>query len=79
MQNRNIQDTFLNIIRKSGSPVNIFVTNGFMIKNAKILGYDNFAVLIESEGKTMLVYKHAISSIDALKKVELFDENSKEE
>ncbi len=60
---QSIQDVFLNTARKSGTPVSIHVTNGFMIKNAIIISFDNYAVLVEADGKQMMVYKHAISTI----------------
>lgn len=59
----NIQDSFLNAVRKADVPVMIYVTNGYLIKNAKVKGFDNFSILIDTEGKQTLVYKHAVSSI----------------
>ena len=59
----NIQDQFLNAARRGGVPVSVFVTNGFKITGAKVLGFDNYAVLLETNGQQMLVYKHAVSSI----------------
>ncbi len=60
---RSVQDNFLNQARKSQAPVAIHVTNGFLIKDASIKAYDNYAILIETGGKQMMVYKHAISTI----------------
>ncbi len=59
----NIQDQFLNAVKRDGVPVSVFVTNGFKITGAKVIGFDNYAVLIETNGQQMLVYKHAVSSI----------------
>lgn len=58
----NLQDSFLNQVRKDGVPVTIYLVNGFQIKGM-IRGFDNFTVVLESDGKQMLVYKHALSTI----------------
>lgn len=62
-QSSAVQDSFLNAARKQQARVSIHVTNGFQIKSAKILSFDSFVLLLESGGKQMLVFKHAISSI----------------
>ena len=59
----NIQDTFLNTMRQDKVSATVVVTNGFQIKNAHIKGFDNFVILLEVNGRQMLLYKHAISSI----------------
>lgn len=69
----NLQDTFLNNVRKSGVLVTVHVTNGFQIKNVRVLGYDNFVVILESEQKQMMIYKHAISSITPEKSVAFYN------
>jgi len=58
----NLQDSFLNQIRKENMPVIIYLVNGFQLRGA-VKGFDNFTVIIENEGKQQLVYKHAISTI----------------
>ena len=58
----NIQDAFLNNIRKENIPVVIYLVNGFQIRGL-VRGFDNFSVIIENEGKQQLVYKHAVSTI----------------
>lgn len=58
----NLQDSFLNQIRRDEVEVQTFLTNGVRIKG-KIKGFDNFTVLIISGGKQHLVFKHAISTI----------------
>lgn len=74
----NIQDRFLNAVRQKNIPVSIIVTNGYQIKNARIVGFDNFVLLINTEdGNEMLLFKHAISSIIPTQKVTL--DASKEE
>jgi len=60
-QSVNIQDQFLNQLRKDGTYVTVFLLNGFQIRG-QVKGFDNFTVLFESEGKQQLVYKHAIST-----------------
>lgn len=73
MKNINLQDTFLNNARKEKISVTIHVTNGFQIKNAKIMGYDNFVIILECDGKQMMLYKHAVSSITPEKAIEVFE------
>ncbi len=73
MKNINLQDSFLNNARKEGVTVTIHVTNGFQIKNAKILGYDNFVVILEYDSKQMMLYKHAISSITPDKAIAFYE------
>ncbi|MEA5059285.1 MAG: RNA chaperone Hfq [Clostridia bacterium] len=74
----NLQDTFLNVARRERVPVTIHITNGYQINNAIILGYDSFVLLVETEGKQMLLYKHAISTITPQKRVEYNKEPKKE-
>ncbi|HOB20276.1 MAG TPA: RNA chaperone Hfq [Candidatus Atribacteria bacterium] len=57
-----LQDLFLNQIRKEYIPVTIHLTNGFQLKG-QVKGFDSFIVILESEGKQMMIYKHAISTI----------------
>ncbi|WP_010169230.1 RNA chaperone Hfq [Candidatus Epulonipiscium viviparus] len=58
----NLQDVVLNQLRKERIISTVFLTNGFQIKGT-IKGFDNFVVLVDSEGKQQLLYKHAISTI----------------
>lgn len=67
----NLQDAFLNQVRKQKLEVTIHVTNGYQINHATILGYDNFVILAECGGKQMLIYKHAVSTISPAQKVEM--------
>ncbi|MCL6609949.1 MAG: RNA chaperone Hfq [Peptococcaceae bacterium] len=64
----NLQDAFLNQVRKENIPVTIFLVNGFQLKGM-VKGFDNFTVILESEGKQMMVYKHAISTISPMRPV----------
>ncbi|EGQ27439.1 RNA chaperone Hfq [Mammaliicoccus sciuri] len=73
MAQGNMQDTFLNALRKNNTFVTIFLLNGFQLKGL-IKSYDNYTVLLESEGKQQLIYKHAISTFAPAKPVILKDE-----
>lgn len=64
----NLQDAFLNQVRKDNIPVTIFLVNGFQLKGM-VKGFDNFTVILESDGKQMMVYKHAISTVSPMKPV----------
>lgn len=61
-QSNNIQDIFLNNARKSKTLVSIHLVNGFQLRGV-VKGFDNFTVILDSEGKQMLVYKHSITTI----------------
>ncbi|MFD0943401.1 RNA chaperone Hfq [Savagea faecisuis] len=61
MTTQNMQDVFLNSLRKEGIFVTVFLTNGFQLKGI-IKSYDNYTVLLETDGKQQLIYKHAIST-----------------
>ncbi|WP_077211607.1 RNA chaperone Hfq [Bacillus dakarensis] len=69
-QSINIQDQFLNQLRKDGTSVTVFLLNGFQLRG-QIKGFDNFTVLFESEGKQQLVYKHAISTFAPQRNVQI--------
>ncbi|OON95838.1 MAG: RNA chaperone Hfq [Epulopiscium sp. Nele67-Bin005] len=69
-KNVNLQDVVLNQLRKEKIFVTVFLTNGFQIKGT-IKGFDNFVVLLESEGKQQMLYKHAISTVCPSKNVTL--------
>ncbi|BDR64243.1 RNA chaperone Hfq [Clostridium tetani] len=73
----NLQDIFLNSARKNRIEVTIHLTNGFQIKGF-VKGFDNFTVILDSLGKQMLIYKHAISTITPSKDI-LFTAQSTEE
>ncbi|AOV08199.1 RNA chaperone Hfq [Sporosarcina ureilytica] len=61
MKQGNMQDVFLNTLRKNNIFVTVFLMNGFQLKGL-IKSYDNYTVLLETEGKQQLIYKHAIST-----------------
>lgn len=58
----NLQDLFLNNARRNKIPVIIYLTNGFQLKG-NVKGFDNFTVILDNEGKQMMIYKHAVSTI----------------
>lgn len=62
MKNLNLQDVFLNSARKEKIQVTIYLTNGFQFRGV-VKGFDSFTVVLESEGRQNLVYKHAISTV----------------
>ncbi len=64
----NIQDNFLNQIRKENIPVVVYLVNGFQIRGL-VKAFDNFTVVIESEGKQQLIYKHAVSTFTPTRNV----------
>ena len=68
----NLQDTFLNNMRKNNIFVTVFLLNGFQLKGI-VKSYDNFTVLLETDGKQQLIYKHAISTFVPSKNIALSD------
>ncbi len=70
----NIQDHYLNQLRKDNILVTVYLTNGFQIKG-HIRAFDNFTIIIDSEGKQQMVYKHAISTFTPQKSVSLMPSN----
>ncbi|GHV49054.1 hypothetical protein FACS189499_09750 [Clostridia bacterium] len=68
----NLQDVFLNQARKEKIPVVIYITNGFQFKGT-VKGFDNYTVVLDTDGKQSLIYKHAISTITPLKFIQVFD------
>ena len=78
MKNINLQDVFLNQARKEKIPVTIYLTNGFQFRGI-VKGFDSFTVVLDSEGRQNLVYKHAISTITPSKFISLLDQEMNEE
>lgn len=66
----NLQDVLLNQLRKDKVSITVFLTNGFQLKGT-IKGFDNFVVILESEGKQQMIYKHAISTLIPSKTINL--------
>lgn len=69
----NLQDIFLNSARKNKNQLIIHLTNGFQIKG-HVKGFDSFTVILDNEGKQLLIYKHAISTISPAKAISFTDE-----
>ncbi|MEW9033401.1 MAG: RNA chaperone Hfq, partial [Planifilum fimeticola] len=69
-QTINIQDTFLNQIRKESVPVTIYLINGFQLRGV-VRGFDNYTIIIDSDGKQQMVYNHAISTFTPARPVSL--------
>jgi len=72
-QNVNIQDQYLNQLRKNHISVTVFLTNGFQLRGI-VKGFDNFTVLLETDGKQQMIYKHAISTFAPVKNVTIENE-----
>jgi len=75
---KNLQDTFLNYIRKQKTPVTIFLVNGIKLQGV-VTWFDNFCVLLRRDGQSQLVYKHAISTIMPGQQIQLFDKLENDE
>ena len=69
---QNLQDTFLNSVRKTKTPLTIFLINGVKLQGI-VSWFDNFCVLLRRDGQSQLVYKHAISTIMPGQPVNLMD------
>ncbi|MEQ8405264.1 MAG: RNA chaperone Hfq [Oceanicaulis sp.] len=74
---QNLQDVFLNTVRKSKTPLTIFLVNGVKLQGV-VTWFDNFCVLLRREGQIQLVYKHAISTIMPSQPVQLFERDEDE-
>lgn len=70
---QNLQDLFLNTARRERSLVTLFLMNGFQLHGI-VRGFDNFTVVLESEGKQQLIYKHAISTMVPPRPIQLEQE-----
>tara|TARA_B100000575_G_scaffold182526_1_gene146638 strand:+ start:746 stop:979 length:234 start_codon:yes stop_codon:yes gene_type:complete len=71
----NLQDIFLNTVRKDKVSVTLFLVNGVKLQGI-ITWFDNFCVLLKREGVTQLVYKHAISTIMPNEDISLYEDVS---
>ena len=69
---QNLQDTFLNSVRKSKTPLTIFLVDGVKLQGV-VSWFDNFCVLLRRDGQSQLVYKHAISTIMPAQPVQLYE------
>jgi host factor-I protein len=76
-KSQNVQDVFLNHVRRAKTPVTVFLVNGVKLQGI-ITWFDNFSVLLRRDGHTQLVYKHAISTVMPGAPIQLFDASKAE-
>lgn len=76
-KSQNVQDVFLNHIRKNKVPVTVFLVNGVKLQGI-ITWFDNFSVLLRRDAHSQLVYKHAISTVMPSTPIQLFEGNKEE-
>ena len=74
----NLQDSFLNHVRKQKVPVTIFLVNGVKLQGV-ITWFDNFCLLLRRDAQSQLVYKHAVSTIQPTSPLNLADEQAADE
>ena len=74
----NLQDLFLLSTRRARMPVTVFLVNGFQMRGI-VTGFDIFVVILESDGKQQMLYKHAISTIVPVSPVDLRAADEQEE
>ncbi len=67
----NLQDAFLNGVRRDKITITLYLNNGFKLTGT-VMGFDNYVIIIETDKGQQLVYKHAITSILPYKQVKLF-------
>ena len=72
----NLQDIFLTKVKRDRVPVSMFLMNGFQLRGV-IVGFDAFVVVLDSDGKQQVIYKHAISTIAPIRPVDLTPEGSR--
>jgi host factor-I protein len=77
-KNQNVQEVFLNNVRKNKSPVTVFLINGVKLQGI-ITWFDNYSVLLRRDAHSQLVFKHAISTIMPAQPVQLFEGGRDEE
>ena len=66
----NLQDTILKEVRRDKVPVTLFLMNGFQLRGT-VSGYDNFVVVLVTDGKQQMIYKHAISTLVPIRPLKL--------
>ena len=73
-RNQNVQDVFLNHVRKNKTAVTVFLVNGVKLQGI-ITWFDNFSVLLRRDAHSQLVYKHAISTVMPVQPIQLVEGN----
>ena len=76
-KSRNVQDVFLNHVRKNKLPVTVFLVSGVKLQGI-ISWFDNFSVLLRRDSHAQLVYKHAISTVMPSEPIQLFEPSEDE-
>ncbi len=71
-KSQNVQDVFLNHIRKNKISVTVFLVNGVKLQGV-VTWFDNFSVLLRRDAHSQLVYKHAISTVMPAQPIQLFE------
>jgi len=74
---QNLQDVFLNALRKNKAPVTLFLVNGVKLQGI-VTWFDNFSVLLKRDSHSQLVYKHAISTVMPINPLRLYDEDDED-
>jgi host factor-I protein len=74
-KSQNVQDVFLNYVRKNKTPVTVFLVNGVKLQGV-VSWFDNFCLLLRRDGHVQLVYKHAVSTVMPAGPIQLFDPSS---
>lgn len=68
----NLQDVFLNKARRENINITIFLLNGYQIRGI-VKGFDNYTIILDSDNKQQMIYKHAISTIVPNEEIDLKD------
>ncbi len=71
---QNLQDKFLNTVRKEKASVTVFLVNGVKLQGV-ITWFDNFSILLKREQQVQLIYKHAVSTIMPASQISLYNDN----
>ena len=74
----NLQDVFLTKARRQSAALTVFLVNGFQMRGT-ITGFDSFVVILESEGRQQMIYKHAISTVVPAQQIDLRADDNEEE
>ena len=77
-KSQNLQDVFLNRVRKQKTPVTVFLVNGVKLQGI-ITWFDNFCVLLRRDGHSQLVYKHALSTVMPVTPISLYDDEDSDD
>ncbi|SDY89678.1 RNA chaperone Hfq [Tindallia californiensis] len=75
--NVNLQDVFLNHVRKENISIIVYLINGFQLKGL-VKGFDNYTIVLDTEGKQQLIYKHAISTVIPSKPINFYQSSQQQ-